>query len=808
MAPKALAASSAAASAKNVVEKFPEKLEVVGASDDGIDGMAKWMSNNEVMWALLRFEVGSGTTVRTKMLMLHFNGDETPTVKRGKFNVYHKDICKYLHDTTSIELKTVSEVTPEHIIETASKHFVVDNISGASFSIKEYLAQLAKEKEEAEKRKEEERKRLEAEAEAKRQEKLAARRESKRLAFTSAEDGLKAVVEGRLWNWILIGPDSTALPVVGGGCGSVDEMRECAMKHEDLVTFGLVRLSFGEGRLKRTKFAFVHLMGGKVPVMKRGKYNQVRPSIEATVKAHATCSVSFNDTSPEDFTLEMVIDRLKQVVVVDNEVLENADMSANAFSIEAFKAALLEEQATAAKECQEVEEEEEEEDEEDKSVEEPICPNHDKDPEEIVRLVRELRSCNWALFRPKDPSRPGASKDKDTKASKSSEETKPAWTKTSAKAKASGKAKAGSEVKPATGAKAKSKGAAKDKTDKSEKATASVDSKSQSSSGIESKPLVRRPSTASKATTSPKSEPPGEASKASKTKKDAPKAKAKASKAAGSPKEGPPAQPPVPAAAAAAAAAAAQPEDASSSNPSSQPGPKPEAKARASRSARPSTASMVATIRRKSSAIAERLLSSVATPTNGNNNNNNNNEGAAAPPPAVENGPSAARASASGPVRKSLTGTRASLAGGARPSVTGGARSSVAGGARTSVTGGPRPSVTGAAASRPSATASGTAAGAAPKSAATKRRSTAGAKARSSTLTKGASSPAVDVAADDRLEDRKLCATVLASAVEAGQLELEFDAEATRSPKAGASPTPSDGSTHPPGSPGKETLVS
>lgn len=35
-------------------------------------------------------------------------------------------------------------------------------------------------------------------------------------------------------NWVLFGPDAKELPLLGGGSGSVDELRECAMKHQDV----------------------------------------------------------------------------------------------------------------------------------------------------------------------------------------------------------------------------------------------------------------------------------------------------------------------------------------------------------------------------------------------------------------------------------------------------------------------------------------------------------------------------------------------------------------------------------------------
>lgn len=96
----------------------------------------------------------------------------------------------------------------------------------------------------------------------------------------SGREALRGIAEGGQWNWVLLGPDAKSLPLLGCGTGCVDELRACAQESEDLVTFALVRLGFGVGRLQRFKWAFLHIIGREVPVVKRGKFNAVRPAME------------------------------------------------------------------------------------------------------------------------------------------------------------------------------------------------------------------------------------------------------------------------------------------------------------------------------------------------------------------------------------------------------------------------------------------------------------------------------------------------------------------------------------------------
>jgi len=194
-------------------------------------------------------------------------------------------------------------------------------------------------------------------------------------------------------------------------------MRECGVEHGDLVMFGLLRLSFGIGRLKRTKFVFVHLIGPRVSAVKRGQYNAVTSAMEKALKHYANTSLSLFDMTPEGLQLEVVINRVRKACVVDDANLEGDAGRTTIFTVEAFREALAREQAVTD-EFYEDEAEKgdrtlvgshslkvlaEKQDSTNKWTA-PSIRGTKRDVQEALRLVMVLKSRNWALFRPRLPN--------------------------------------------------------------------------------------------------------------------------------------------------------------------------------------------------------------------------------------------------------------------------------------------------------------------------------------------------------------------------------------------------------------------
>jgi len=175
-------------------------------------------------------------------------------------------------------------------------------------------------------------------------------------AIFTGRDAFRAVAQPKgQWNWALVGPDPEALPLIGGGMRSVDEMRDCVAQNQDAVLFGLLRLTFGTGRLARTKYVFVHAScvddaaanaappegasasGTRRSLVAMGQAMGRRPAMEKTLGGFVHYTAKVEVTSPDDITVERIIERVQKVSAVDGD----------AVTTEAFLAALEETLPTA-----------------------------------------------------------------------------------------------------------------------------------------------------------------------------------------------------------------------------------------------------------------------------------------------------------------------------------------------------------------------------------------------------------------------------------------------------------------------------
>jgi hypothetical protein len=60
------------------------------------------------------------------------------------------------------------------------------------------------------------------------------------------------------WNWVFLAADARSLPLVGGGGGGPDEMRECLITNSThAILFGLLRLSYGVSGAARNRFVLL-----------------------------------------------------------------------------------------------------------------------------------------------------------------------------------------------------------------------------------------------------------------------------------------------------------------------------------------------------------------------------------------------------------------------------------------------------------------------------------------------------------------------------------------------------------------------
>lgn len=360
-------------------------LAVLGAGCNGVDELQSCLNDASVQWALLRFQLGSGAFSRSKILFLHLNGADCPAIRRGQANEYtslaqqilRSDCMDSFH--ASLEVTRKDEVTAEQLWARVGHFFISDDLGdySAQLTMQDIKHQVSRSQRAAA---------LSTEAAEPASCLVPAQLPVPPFAGRAA---LRAVAEPYgSWNWVLVRPDPAdpaELAVVGGGSGSIDEMKECLAGHKDDVLSGFVRLGFGSGRLRRTKHVFVHAIGEHVPVVTRGRLAAARPLMERAISALAHCSAALEVSHLDDLTPEAVIDRLRRAAVLDDVVLGGDSQPRKAISLEAFREALDEERAA------------------------PRLPEASQGPcgarwserlvEDVVRLLHAPGGpLNWALF--------------------------------------------------------------------------------------------------------------------------------------------------------------------------------------------------------------------------------------------------------------------------------------------------------------------------------------------------------------------------------------------------------------------------
>jgi len=182
------------------------------------------------------------------------------------------------------------------------------------------------------------------------------------------------------FNWALFEPSEKKLDFYNAGSLSVDEM----LKDLDptKVLAGVVRMSFGKGRFKRTKWIAIWWSGEKVSAMKRGKLNAMKG---AMTKMMAPYTLMHTAQCPDDITLETLIQKVHDYCTIDGKGEHGEDL----YTVEAFMEGLQDELGDNANYFG------------DKGdVDEPL-----ETLEEAVEKVRKFEGYNWVLMKMNDPKK-------------------------------------------------------------------------------------------------------------------------------------------------------------------------------------------------------------------------------------------------------------------------------------------------------------------------------------------------------------------------------------------------------------------
>jgi hypothetical protein len=303
----------------------------------GVEELQQALDDTTVQWALLRVELGSGAFQRQKVLFLHLNGANCPAVRRGRLSERTVEVQNHLRGEegfhASLVVSRAEEVTIDEIMSRVGHCFVADDLGNHAAGWK------GRRTETSDSRALESLRSGKPDFDSIKRTRSCPGHESSN-PVESGRDALRSMADGGPINWILLRPDPKGLPLVGSGTGSVDEMRTSLTDHANDVLFGVLRLSFGTGRLRRTKFALVYIVGRETSTMCRGGTCAVRPQMEQAVAVFVNSCTTMEIDSAEDFTLEAVIDRLQRSVIVDNEV-QGDNAARQVYCIDAFRSAVF-----------------------------------------------------------------------------------------------------------------------------------------------------------------------------------------------------------------------------------------------------------------------------------------------------------------------------------------------------------------------------------------------------------------------------------------------------------------------------------
>jgi hypothetical protein len=300
----------------------------------GLEDFRSCLDATRVMFAVFRFELGSGAFKRSKYCFVHFVGEIVPVVKRGKHNARKEEIMASMQGShTDIAFTSADEVTLDAILTHMLSTIAADEGGeGGKVDISVFRQQMEEQMAAAPEPEPE----PEPEAEAASTPKGPPTAVDLGIDFGQALEQVRS--EHGSLNWLLAEPNASTPTLVNAGSGSIPEMRDFLA--EDRVLYGLVRAGFGAGAFKRVKWLFLHWTGPSVSMVKRGKWNAEKDGMQELMRPF-TMDMTANST--EETEVDLVVDAIKAVIVSDGD-----DDGESMFSVAAFLEAIKEE-AEAAK---------------------------------------------------------------------------------------------------------------------------------------------------------------------------------------------------------------------------------------------------------------------------------------------------------------------------------------------------------------------------------------------------------------------------------------------------------------------------
>jgi len=305
---------------------------VVAGVGCGIDELSERLNNNTVSWAMCRFNIGSGTFARVKIVTVTCNRKDTATVHRGRLQSRTPEALSLFEPYhVHVQVESREELTLDFMLNELEDVCVADHMG--EFSLDELRADYKKANKEA--------RSARAKLEEERSEKVpappaddAALPEDiklKRKLSVSVPAALQALgaPSGR-FNWVLLSP---TMELHNAGNMGLNELKESL--DPEKVLFGTLRLTFPRGRDAPpiVKNLFIHWIGPSVSAVKRA---QLSTKLEQAMNMFREVSIlTFNKTA---YTLDDL--DIAELIAELERVTYDTDSLARKISVEWYEEGL------------------------------------------------------------------------------------------------------------------------------------------------------------------------------------------------------------------------------------------------------------------------------------------------------------------------------------------------------------------------------------------------------------------------------------------------------------------------------------
>eukprot|EP01062_Namystynia_karyoxenos_P029949 TRINITY_DN22432_c0_g1_i1.p1 TRINITY_DN22432_c0_g1~~TRINITY_DN22432_c0_g1_i1.p1 ORF type:complete len:380 (+),score=156.31 TRINITY_DN22432_c0_g1_i1:85-1224(+) len=302
----------------------PADLVCDGRGDGLVDEMQAVLDDSAVQFGLVQIPLGSGTFRRTKMIFLQWQGESCPAMKRAKHVARSGEVSQVLGSThASLTITQKKECCIEHVLEELKRVFVSDS---GDFSIAGLKEEIQKQVEAAKEAAAAAATQSEAEPKSPASPGSPKRKTAIDLGVTAEQVLAELRKDVGKFNWCLFEPSEAGAPLklFNAGSRSIEELAEHVPS--DKVLFGLLRIGFGAGKFRRTRWVCITYVGESVGAVKRGKWLGCKADMQAKLQPF---QVSLELQGRSEAQVESIFGRIKEFIVADD--IEMGEISLAAF---------------------------------------------------------------------------------------------------------------------------------------------------------------------------------------------------------------------------------------------------------------------------------------------------------------------------------------------------------------------------------------------------------------------------------------------------------------------------------------------